>query len=141
MQRNDCRGCKMNVGNQRKRKGFSKQLLVADYVIAIILLIAFFIYACINGIYTMGTINKLIEMGVDTSSIVISPPFDLNIFGVLLGTWIVQLGVSSGAYYVLVKSERKIELPIKLLNELPEDIKEKVDTTQIITTVLSCTNN
>ena len=127
--------------NNKKRKGFSKQLLVADYVIAIILLIAFFICTYINGIYTMDTINKLIEMGMDVSMASISPPFNLDMFGILLSTWIVQLGVSSGAYYVLVKSERKVELPIKLLNDLPDNIKEKIDTTEIITTVLSCTNN
>ena len=125
----------------KKRKGFSKKLLVADYTIAIVLVVAFFICTYINGVYMMNTINKLIEMGVDVSCMSISPPFNLDMFGILLGTWIVQLGVSSGAYYVLVKSERKIELPIKLLNDLPEDVKEKVDTTQIITSVLSSTNN
>jgi hypothetical protein len=49
--------------------------------------------------------------------------------------------VSSGAYYVLIKSEHKVELPIQLLNDLPQDIKEQVDMTQIITSVLSCTDN
>ena len=140
MQKNECCGCKF-INQQKKRKGFSKQLLIADYVIAIILLMVFFICISINGFYTMQTMNELIEMGVDASSIAISPPFDLSIFGILLSTWIIQLGVSSGAYYVLIKSEHKMELPIQLLNDLPEDIKEKVDTTQIITTVLSCTDN
>lgn len=129
------------MNKNKKRKGFSKKLLIADYVIAVILVVAFFICTYINGVYTMETVDKLIEMGVDASMIAISPPFNLDMFGILLSTWIVQLGVSSGAYYVLIKSERKIELPIKLLNDLPDDIKEKVDTTQIITTVLSCTNN
>ena len=127
--------------NNKKKKGFSKKLLIADYAVAIILMITFFICACVNGAFVMEATNNLIEMGVDVSALSITPPFNLDIFGVLLSTWVVQLGVSSGAYYVLVKSERKIELPIKLLNDLPEDIKEKVDTTQIITTVLSCTND
>ena len=125
----------------KKRKGLSKKLLITDYVIAVALIAAFFICACINGVYTMNTINELIQMGLDISVISISPPFDLNMFGVVLGTWIVQLGVSSGAYYVLVKSERKIELPISFWNDLPEDIKERVDVNQIITTILTCTNN
>lgn len=127
--------------NTKNKKGFSKKMLIADYIIASILLVAFFICTYINGAYTMETTNRLIEMGVDLSTVVITPPFNLDIFGVFLGTWVIQLGVSSGAYYVLVKSERKIELPIKLLNDLPQDIKDQVDTTQIITTVLSCTNN
>lgn len=125
----------------KKPKGFSKKLLIADYIIAVILVAVFFICTYINGTYTMNTLNKMIEMGVDVSAVVITPPFNLDIFGVFLSTWIIQLGVSSGAYYVLIKSEHKMELPIQLLNELPEDVKEQVDMTQIITSVLSCTDN
>lgn len=125
----------------KKKKGFSKKLLIADYVIAIILVVVFFICTYVNGVYTMDTINRLIEMGMDVTSASIAPPFNLDIFGVFLSTWIVQLGVSSGAYYVLIKSEHKMELPMQLLNELPEDIKENVDMTQIITTVLSSTDS
>lgn len=125
----------------KKPKGFSKKLLIADYIIAVILVAVFFICTYINGTYTMDTLNKMIEMGVDVSAVVITPPFNLDIFGVFLSTWIIQLGVSSGAYYVLIKSEHKMELPIQLLNELPEDVKEQVDMTQIITSVLSCTDN
>lgn len=129
------------MNKNKKKKGFSKKLLIADYVIAIILVAVFFICTYINGVYAMETTNELIEMGVDMSMINIAPPFNLDMFGVLLGTWIVQLGVSSGAYYVLIKSEHKMELPIQLLNDLPQEIKEQVDVTQIITTVLSCTDN
>lgn len=125
----------------KKPKGFSKKLLIADYIIAVILVAVFFICTYINGSYTMETMNKMIEMGMDVSTTVITPPFNLDIFGVFLSTWIIQLGVSSGAYYVLIKSEHKMELPIQLLNELPENVKEQVDMTQIITTVLSCTDN
>lgn len=125
----------------KKKRGFSKKLLIADYVIAAVLIVAFFICTYINGSYTMDVFNRLIESGVDVSMVSISPPFNLDIFGILLGIWIAQLGLSSGAYYVLIKSEHKMELPIQLLNDLPEDIKEKVDATQIITSVLSCTDN
>lgn len=125
----------------KKRKGFSKQLLIADYVIAVVLVVAFFICTYVNGVYTIETTNKLIEMGIDVSMLAITPPFNLDMFGVFLSTWIVQLGVSSGAYYVLIKSEHQIELPIQLLNDLPQDIKEQVDVNEIITTVLSCSDN
>lgn len=129
------------MNQNKKKKGFSKKLLIADYAIAIILVIVFFICTYINGTYTMDTINRLIEIGADVSMVTISPPFNLDVFGVFLSIWIAQLGVSSGAYYVLIKSERKIELPIKLLNELPQEIKDQVDVTEIITSVLSNTNN
>lgn len=127
--------------NQKKRKGFSKKLLIADYIIAVVLVVVFFICTYINGAYTMDTTNKLIEMGVDVSMMSITPPFNLDIFGIFLSTWIVQLGVSSGAYYVLIKSEHKMELPIQLLNDLPQDIKEQVDVTEVITSVLSNTDS
>jgi hypothetical protein len=132
----------MIIMNQnKKKKGFSKKLLIADYIIAIVLVVVFFICVFVNGSYTMETTNKLIESGADISMATITPPFNLDVFGVFLSIWIAQLGVSSGAYYVLVKSERKVELPIKLLNELPQDIKEQVNITEIITSVLSNTNN
>lgn len=129
------------MNQKKKRKGFSKKLLIADYVIAVIFVIVFFICTYINGTYTIKTMNMLIEMGIDISSVVITPPFNLDMFGILLSTWIIQLGVSSGAYYVLIKSEHKIELPIQLLNDLPNDVKENIDMTQIITAVLSSTDN
>ena len=125
----------------KKKKGFSKKLLIADYIIAVILVAVFFVCTYINGVYTMNTIDRLIEMGADVSSITITPPFNLDIFGIFLSTWIIQLGLSSGAYYVLVKSEHKMELPMELINDLPQDIKDSVDMTQIITSVLSCTDN
>lgn len=129
------------MNKKRRRKGFSKKMLIADYIIAIILLIAFFICVNINSDYIIETTDELIKMGVDMSIVSITPPFNLDIFGVFLSTWIVQLGVSSTAYYVLIKSEHKIELPIQLLNDLPQDIKDRVDLTQIITSVLSNTDN
>lgn len=129
------------MNQKNRRKGFSKKLLIADYAVAIFLIVVFFIYTYINGAYVMETTTKLIEIGVDVSMINITPPFNLDMFGIFLSTWIIQLGVSSGAYYVLIKSEHKIELPIQLLNDLPADIKEQVDITQIITSVLSCTDN
>ncbi len=125
----------------KKKKGFSKKLLISDYIIAIILMVAFFVCAYINGVYSMETMNTLIEIGMDVSMVTVTPPFNLDIFGVFLSTWIIQLGVSSGAYYVLVKSEHKMELPMELINDLPQDIKEQIDMNQIITTVLSCTDN
>ena len=116
-------------------------MLIADYVIAIFLVTAFFVCTYINGTYVMETTDKLIEIEMGASIIDITPPFDLDMFGVFLSTWIVQLGLSSGAYYVLIKSEHKMELPIQLLNDLPQDGKEQVDVTQIITSVLSNTDN
>jgi hypothetical protein len=85
------------------------------------MMIAFLIFLVLNGIY---------ECNIDISTL-----------GIVLCAWITQLGVSSTAYYVLVKSEHSVELPMRLVNELPDDIKQNVDLTQIITTVLTTSNN
>ena len=124
-----------------KKHEFSKKLLILDYIIAGILIGVFFICLVANGVYTMNISNELLASGIDISSITITPPFNLDIFGVLLGTWVIQLGVSSGAYYLMCKSDHKIQLPMQLVNEIPENIREQVDLTQIITTVLTSTDN
>ena len=125
----------------KKPKGFSKKLLIADYIIAVVMIAVFFICVALNGIYVSNTTKELIKMGTDISMLSITLPFNLDIFGVFLSTWIVQLGVSSGAYYMMAKSEHKIELPMQLINELPQDIKEQIDMNELISTVLSCTDN
>lgn len=125
----------------KTKKGFSKKLLIADYGITAILIIAFFICAVINGVYVINTTNQIILQGIDVSMISITPPFTLDGFGVFFSAWIAQLGVSSCAYYSLVKRERKMEMPMKLIEDLPDDIKENLNMTEIITTVLNCTND
>ena len=99
----------------KKPKRFSKKLLIADYTVTVILIVAFFICAIFNGVYTIEITNSLIEMGLDVSMITITPPFNLDRFGVFFSAWIAQLGVSSYAFYSMTKSEHKIELPIQLL--------------------------
>lgn len=125
----------------KKPKGFSKKLLIADYTVTVILIVAFFICAILNGVYTVQTTNKLIELGMDISMITITPPFTLDGFGVFFSAWIAQLGISTYAFYSMTKSEHKIELPIYLLENLPEDIKDRLEMTEIVTTVLTTTDN
>lgn len=124
---------------KKTRLEYSKKLLKLDYIIAGILLGLFIACLAINGIYTMITMNNLIATGYDVSMIVIAAPFNLEIFGTILGIWIAQLGISTGAYYIMAKSDHKIQLPMMLINELPKDIKDQVDMTTIITTALTCT--
>lgn len=126
---------------KKNKKGFSKKLLIADYIIAIVMIAVFFICVIYNGIYVSNVTKNMLEIGMDIPMISIVSPISLDIFGIFLSTWIVQLGVSSAAYYSVIKSEHKVQLPMMLLEDLPQDIKDNVDMTQIITTVLSCTDN
>ena len=122
-------------------KEFSKKLLFADYIIAIALILGFFICVALNGAYTKEIYASMINSGIDISYSSIPQLYNLDGFSILLGVWITQLGLSSGAYYLMSRSDHKIQLPMAMLNTMPEDIKSQLDMTQVITTVLSTTDN
>ena len=61
---------------------------------------------------------------------------DTTNFAIVIGAWIAQLAVSSGFYYWKAKSENLIKMPIELLNDLSDEMKEKADPNQIIASVL-----
>ena len=124
-----------------KKRGFSKNLLIADYIVTVVLIVAFFICSIANGVYVMNATNEFVALGHDISMITITPPFNLDGFGVFFSAWIAQLGISSYAYYSLVKRERKIEMPMKMLETIPDDIKDRLDMTSIFETVLTNTND
>ena len=130
-----------NKNKERKKRGFSKNLLIADYAVTIILIVAFFVCSIYNGRYVMEVTNNLVSSGMDVSTITITPPFNLDGFGIFFSAWIAQLGISSYAFYAMTKAEHKMELPIQLLENLPDDIKENLDMTSVVTTVLTTTDN
>lgn len=122
-------------------KEFSKKLLFADYVIAIALIVVYFICVAINGLYAKNIIDMVMNNGLDISYMTAPQILPLDGFNILLGVWATQLGISSGAYYMMSKSDHKIQLPMAMLNTMPDDIKEQLDMTQVVTTVLSTTDN
>lgn len=123
----------------KRIRQFSKKLLTLDYLITIILLAVFLICLVVNGIYSASINEKMINTGVGLVSGI--SLIDLGTIAIIITGWVAQLGVSTAAYLILIKSEHKIELPMRLLNELPDDIKQSVDLTQVITTVLTSTDN
>lgn len=122
-------------------KAFSKKLLIADYIVALLLIAGFFICVALNGAYTREVYNIIISNGIDISYSSIPQLYPLDGFGILLGSWIIQLGMSSGAYYLMSRSDHKIQLPMKMLDTMPDEIKKNIDLTQVITTILSTTDN
>lgn len=50
--------------------------------------------------------------------------------------WIAQLGISTGAYYWKAKAENRTKVPLNVVKSLPKDMREKVDLTQIITSII-----
>ena len=120
-------------------KPFSKKILALDYMIMVILLAIIVICAVVNGIYIQNITQEMLKNGIDTSMVTV--PFDVSTLSVIVGTWAAQLGISSTAYYILIRSDHKIEYPIRMIGELPEDIKDKVDYNALIANVLSNTGN
>lgn len=122
-------------------KAFSKKLLIADYIVALLLIAGFFICVALNGAYIKEICSDMINCGMEVPCSSIPQLYNLDGFGILLGSWIIQLGVSSGAYYMMSKSDHKVQLPMAMINTMPDEIKSQIDLTQVIMTVLSTTDN
>ena len=91
---------------------FSKKLLIADYVILVLMLAGYFV------------------PGIDTTN-----------WTILVVAWISKVGISTGAYFWKAKAENLVKLPMQLLKELPEDMREKADPNSIIASVLGIGTN
>ena len=50
--------------------------------------------------------------------------------------WFAVMAVAIGFYYWKAKAENLVKMPIQMLKDLPEDMKEKADPNQIIAAVL-----
>lgn len=57
-------------------------------------------------------------------------------FTTIICAWIAQVGISSAAYYWKAKSENRVKIPIKVIESLPEETREKIDLTQVITSII-----
>lgn len=54
----------------------------------------------------------------------------------IIVAWIAQLGISSAAYYWKAKNENRAKVPFKVIESLPEEMREQIDLTQIITSII-----
>lgn len=107
--------CQLIVGKPQ-RLCFSKKLLIADYIILVLMVAAFFAFCVTDH---------------DTSNC-----------AVVIGAWIAQIAISSGCYYWKAKAENLIKMPLQLLEDIPPDMRERADPNQIIASVLGIgTNN
>jgi hypothetical protein len=57
-------------------------------------------------------------------------------FVAIICAWIVQLGISSAAYYWKAKNDNRTKVPIKVIRSLPKDMRDQIDLTQIITSII-----
>ena len=64
---------------------------------------------------------------------VIFPEVD---FVAIIVAWIAQLGISTAAYYWKAKNENRTKVPLKVVESLPADVREQLDLTQIVTSII-----
>jgi hypothetical protein len=57
-------------------------------------------------------------------------------FTSVLVAWVVQLGISSAAYYWKAKNENRVKVPIQVIRSLPPEVRDQVDLTQIVTAII-----
>lgn len=57
-------------------------------------------------------------------------------FATIIVAWIAQLGISSAAYYWKAKNENRTKVPINVISSLPPEVREQIDLTQVITTII-----
>lgn len=54
----------------------------------------------------------------------------------IIVAWIAQLGISSAAYYWKAKNENRAKVPLKVIESLPAEMREQIDLTQVITSII-----
>ena len=57
-------------------------------------------------------------------------------FTTIICTWIAQLGISSAAYYWKAKNDNRVKVPIKVVESLPQEVRDQIDLTQVITSII-----
>lgn len=57
-------------------------------------------------------------------------------FSTIICAWIAQLGISSAAYYWKAKNDNRTKVPFKVIESLPEDMRNQIDLTQVITSII-----
>lgn len=57
-------------------------------------------------------------------------------FAAVIVAWIAQIGVSSAAYYWKAKNENRTKIPLKVIESLPQEVRDQLDITQIITSII-----
>ena len=57
-------------------------------------------------------------------------------FSTIIVAWIAQIGISSAAYYWKAKNDNRTKVPIKVIQSLPQEVRDQIDLTQVITAII-----
>lgn len=50
--------------------------------------------------------------------------------------WVAQVGISSAAYYWKAKTENRTKVPFNVIKSLPKSMRDKIDLTEVITSII-----
>lgn len=57
-------------------------------------------------------------------------------FSAIIVAWIAQIGISSAAYYWKAKNDNRTKVPMKVIQSLPQEVRDQIDLTQVITAII-----
>lgn len=57
-------------------------------------------------------------------------------FSTIIVAWIAQIGISSAAYYWKAKNDNRTKVPVKVIESLPQEVRDQLDLTQVITAII-----
>lgn len=57
-------------------------------------------------------------------------------FESIICAWIAVIGASAAAYFWKAKTENRIKVPIKVIESLPEDVRDELNLTELITAII-----
>lgn len=57
-------------------------------------------------------------------------------FSAIIVAWVAQLGISSAAYYWKAKNDNRTKVPMKVIESLPQEVRDQIDLTQVITSII-----
>lgn len=58
-------------------------------------------------------------------------------FANVIIAWIAQLGISTAVYYWKAKCENRTKIPFKVIETLPDNLKQELDLTQVIVSIIT----
>lgn len=65
---------------------------------------------------------------------VLTPEVDITS---IIVAWVAQLGISTAAYYWKAKCENKTKIPFKVIETLPDNLKQELNLTEVIVAIIT----
>jgi hypothetical protein len=115
---------------KKNKLEFMKKMLIADYAILIVLLIA----TLMTVFYSMYLASLQVKSGIITS---IDVSNALTTMYTVCGSWVVQVGATSGFYAWKSKNQKKTQFLGQMLEEIPSDMRDRADPNVLVQNIVN----